>query len=81
MVQLFWLALTWVAGTAAILGSLMTLGSLILLVAPAQARSRKPHQSSPTAPSWQHRLRLLAVSLAIALAGLSIMFFVPFPSA
>ncbi|MBW4471225.1 MAG: hypothetical protein KME45_12600 [Stenomitos rutilans HA7619-LM2] len=77
---MLWLISAWIAGTTAILGSLMVLGSLILLVAPAQPRSRNPQQSPPTSHPWLQRLKLLAVSLAIALAGLGILLVVPFPS-
>ena len=81
MSQLLWLVLAWIAGTAAILGSLMTLGSLILLFVPSQARSRQPEKPFlPSKQSWQHRLRLLAFSVAIAIAGLGILVVVPFPS-
>lgn len=80
MSQILWLTAAWVAGTAAILGSLMVLGSLILLAAPTQPRSRKPPQATPASVSQKHRLTLLVVSLAIALAGLGILFVVPFPT-
>lgn len=66
-----WLGGSGIAGIAAILGSLMVLGSLILL--------GLPHSSAAEANRLP-RLRLLAVSLAIALAGLSWFVLVPFPS-
>lgn len=74
---MLWLIFAWIAGTAAILGSLMTLGSLILFVTPAPMRSRKPQQSHP----WSQHLKLLAVSVAVALTGLGILIVVPFPTA
>jgi hypothetical protein len=81
MTQILWFMLTWIAGTAAILGSLMTLGSLLLWLAPLQSRSRKTDASLGSMPSqWQNRLKLLAFSVAIALAGLGILLVVPFPS-
>lgn len=80
MSQILWFTFTWIAGTAAILGSLMTLGSLLLLVAPSQPRSRKPEQPLIAHHFWQERLKLLAFSLTIAFAGLGILVVVPFPS-
>ncbi len=80
MSQILWFTFTWIAGTAAILGSLMTLGSLLLLVAPSQPRSHKPQSPLLVARPWQQHLKLLTVSLAIALAGLGILVVVPFPS-
>lgn len=80
MSQSLWFALTWIAGTAAILGSLMALGSVLLWFVPSvPPRSRKLEVSS-TLPGWQNRLKLLAFSVAIALAGLGILVVTPFPS-
>ncbi|WP_421659276.1 hypothetical protein [Leptothermofonsia sp. ETS-13] len=84
MQQLLWIAIVWVAGSAAILGSLMTLGSLLLWVAPTQPTkttrraNEKALVTTMTQP-FQDRLKLLAVSVAIALAGLSLLAIVPFP--
>lgn len=77
---MLWLISTWIAGAAAILGSLMVVGSLILLVIPTQPRSRKPQQDPATNYSWLQRLKLLGISLTIALAGLGILILVPFPA-
>ncbi|MBW4690705.1 MAG: hypothetical protein KME27_02950 [Lyngbya sp. HA4199-MV5] len=78
---MMWLISTWIAGTAAILGSLMVLGSLILLVAPTQPRLRTPQQAANSDTPWSQRLKLLGVSLVMALAGLGILLAVPFPTA
>jgi hypothetical protein len=75
-----WLVLAWIGGTAAILGSLMTLGSLVLLVAPSQPRSHNPQPPLLVERPWQQQLKLLAVSLAMALAGFGILVIVLFPS-
>ena len=82
MSQILWFVLAWVAGTAAILGSLMTLGSLLLWLSfGAHPRSRPAEAPPvPTFPHWQKRLKLLAFSVAIALVGLGILVVVPFPS-
>ncbi|PSB23967.1 hypothetical protein [Stenomitos frigidus] len=82
MSQILWLVLAWVAGTAATLGSLMVLGSLLLWLSPTvQARSHQTDASPlPVPKPWQNRLTLLAFSIAIALAGLGILVVVPFPS-
>ncbi|MBD2074882.1 hypothetical protein H6F86_13450 [Phormidium sp. FACHB-592] len=80
MSQSLWFALTWIAGTAAILGSLMALGSVLLWFVPSvPPRSRKLEEPS-TIPAWQNRLKLLVFSIAIALAGLGILVVTPFPS-
>jgi len=81
MSQSLWFALTWIAGTAAILGSFMTLGSVLLWFVPSvPTRSRKLEVEPSTIPAWQNRLKLLAFSIAIALAGLGILVVTPFPS-
>ncbi|MBC7971747.1 MAG: hypothetical protein H7Z11_16750 [Verrucomicrobia bacterium] len=80
MSQILWFTFTWIAGTAAILGSLMTLGSLLLLIAPSQPRSHKLEQPLIAHHFWRKRLKLLAFSLTIALAGFGILVVVPFPS-
>jgi hypothetical protein len=79
--QLTWVAIAWVAGTAAILGSLMTLGSLLLWMVPSQPRSKKPDEQASSIPAspWQNRLKLLTFSIAIALAGISLLIAVSFP--
>ncbi len=80
MTQSLWFTFTWIAGTAAILGSFMTLGSVILWFVPSvPPRSRKLEVPS-TSPVWQNRLKLLAFSVAIALVGLGILVVMPFPS-
>jgi hypothetical protein len=82
MQQLLWIAIAWLGGIAAILGSLMTLGSLLLWLASSQPmRTKKTeNQSSAIAvKSWQGRLKVTVFSLAIALTGLSLLIAVPFP--
>ena len=82
MTQILWFIFAWLAGTAAILGSFMTLGSLLLWLVPSMpARSRKLDASLESTPSqWPNRLKLLAFSGAIALVGIGILVVVPFPS-
>ncbi|MBW4580878.1 MAG: hypothetical protein KME42_15030 [Tildeniella nuda ZEHNDER 1965/U140] len=82
MSQITWFILAWVAGTAAILGSLMTLGSMLLWLSPSvQTRSRQTTTPRlPTSSPTQNRLKLLAFSVVIALAGVGILIVVPFPS-
>lgn len=80
MLQIAWIALAWAAGIAAILGSLMTLGSLLFWLVPAsQPRSRNPDSQLDSGQIWRDRMKLLLVSLAIALAGLSVLAAVPTP--
>ncbi|MCL6434803.1 MAG: hypothetical protein K6T90_11430 [Leptolyngbyaceae cyanobacterium HOT.MB2.61] len=83
MQQALWIAIAWVAGSAAILGSLMTLGSLLLWVTPTQRTktrraSEQGSEASMTQP-FQDRLKLLAVSVGMALAGLGLLAIAPFP--
>jgi hypothetical protein len=80
MHQVLWIAIAWAAGTAAILGCLMTLGSLLLWLVPTHAgRSRKAGGEAPESGNWQNQLKLTAFSIAIALVGLSLLIAVPFP--
>jgi L-lactate permease len=85
--QFVWLVLAWIGGTAAILGSLMTIGCLILWIAPSQPQrvkktdrqqSAKQQSANPTQP-WQNKLKLTIFSLAIAIAGFSLLVAFPFP--
>ncbi|MGA7938044.1 MAG: hypothetical protein WCA35_31135, partial [Kovacikia sp.] len=72
----------WLGGTAAILGSLMTIGSLLLWIVPApQTRDRKVGDpASQVGPKpWQNRLKVTAFAGAIALAGIGLLMAFPFP--
>ncbi|UBF24424.1 hypothetical protein K9N68_22360 [Kovacikia minuta CCNUW1] len=82
MHQFLWIAIAWLGGIAAILGSLMTLGSLLLWIAPIKStRSQKADEAfaQTTPPIWQGRLKITGFSVAIALGGLSLLIAVPFP--
>ncbi|HEY9805361.1 MAG TPA: hypothetical protein V6D04_02240 [Candidatus Obscuribacterales bacterium] len=70
MHQVGWFLVAWVGGSLAILGSLMTLGSLLLWWVPRSG-------SQPSL--WQNRLKLLAVSLGLAIAGFSLLVAFPLP--
>lgn len=70
LTNLIWLAIAWVGGTAAILGSLMTLASLLLWLVP-----------SSDLPAWEKHLKLMAFSAAIAVAGFALLLAFPFPNA
>ena len=70
MHQVGWFLVVWVGGSLAILGSLMTLGSLLLWWVPRSG-------SQPSL--WQNRLKLLAVSLGLAIAGFSLLVAFPLP--
>ncbi|MCY7320939.1 MAG: hypothetical protein LH660_03840 [Phormidesmis sp. CAN_BIN36] len=59
---LIWFAAAWVGGTAAILGSLMTIGTLILWFVPNQLGA------------WQDRLKLLGFSVGLAIVGFAFLF-------
>lgn len=79
MQQMVWVVLAWMAGTAAILGSLMTLGSLLLYLVPSQPQGQKAETVSPNS-AWQNRLKLLGVSLAMGVAGGSLLLMFDFLS-
>ncbi|WP_446867967.1 hypothetical protein [Phormidesmis sp. 146-12] len=63
-----WLVVAWLGGTAAILGSLMTIATLLLWLVPQKS------------PSWQNRLKLLGLSLGMAIVGFALLLTVPFPT-
>jgi len=66
MVSLFlWLVAAWVGGTAAILGSLMTIGCLLLWLVPNRSED------------WRNRLKLLGFSVGMAIVGFVILSFRP----
>ncbi|NES97107.1 MAG: hypothetical protein F6K32_18095 [Desertifilum sp. SIO1I2] len=64
-----WMAIAILGDTAAILGSLMMLGALLLWLVP-----HRQQQSS-----WSSRLKLLGIAGAIALFGILLLLAVPFP--
>lgn len=74
---LLWLGVAWVGGTAAILGSLITVGSLLLWLVPPTQTKGKPHTASPS--HWVGPLKILGFGLAIGLGGLALLLTVPFP--
>jgi hypothetical protein len=74
MDRFVWLAIAYVGGIAAILGSFMFLSSLLLWLVPLGKRS-----AASSIPSWQNRLKLNVLSLAIALIGLGLLITFPFP--
>lgn len=69
--------MAWIAGTAAILGSLMFLGSLLLWMVPTVAYRRK--DSASPRSIWQQRLKLTCFAGALALIGIGFLAIVPFP--
>jgi hypothetical protein len=81
MQQIIWLAIAWVGGIAAILGSLMTIASLILWLIPDSPSSKNAGAVTASTPgsAWVNRLKLTAVAVAIALVGLSLLIAFPFP--
>jgi hypothetical protein len=81
MSQLLWIAIAWIGGTALILGSLMTLGSLLLFLVPVRAKSHTKTNSADATPSlqpWQN-LKLLLLSLILTLIGGGLLILFPFP--
>lgn len=79
MQQVGWLAIAWIGGSLAILGSLMTVGSLLLWLVPSSARQLKKASDLETAPGWQNYLKLLVVSVSFAIAGFSLLLIFPLP--
>ncbi|MBE9179935.1 hypothetical protein IQ268_15290 [Oculatella sp. LEGE 06141] len=73
MNQLLWVAIAYIGGIAAILGSLMLLGSLLLWLVPRT-------KSTPSSPLlWQNRLKLTGFSLLLSLLGVGLLVAIPFP--
>ncbi|HEY9749516.1 MAG TPA: hypothetical protein V6C63_12600 [Allocoleopsis sp.] len=70
MSQVGWFLVAWVGGSLAILGSLMTLGSLLLWGVPSSGSGRS---------LWQDRLKLMVVSMGLAIAGFSLLVVFPLP--
>lgn len=60
-----WLILSWIGGIAAILGSLMTIASLLLWTIDGH---------------WQGRLKVLGFSIACTIAGFLTLRLIPFAS-
>ncbi|NJN57459.1 MAG: hypothetical protein HC879_08135 [Leptolyngbyaceae cyanobacterium SL_5_9] len=82
MSQLLWMAIAWIGGTALILGSLMTLGSLLLFLVPAGAKSYTKANSTGATSSpqpWQNNLKLLLLSFTLSLVGGGLLSLFPFP--
>lgn len=73
---LTWLVAAWVGGTAAILGSLMALASILLWWVP----SPKSHQG-PLGEEKINRLKVTTIALIIAVIGWGLLLAVPFPNA
>lgn len=61
---ILWLIMAWIGGTAAILGSLMTIASLLLWTIDGD---------------WQGRLKVLGFSIGCAIVGFLTLRLVPFP--
>ncbi|MBD2019708.1 hypothetical protein H6F43_05835 [Leptolyngbya sp. FACHB-36] len=74
-----WLVGAWIGGTAAILGSLMTLGSLLLWLVPSQMSHGRKSAVQDAPQFWQRRLSLLVISVTIAFTGFAVLLAVPFP--
>ncbi|EKQ68250.1 hypothetical protein OsccyDRAFT_2775 [Leptolyngbyaceae cyanobacterium JSC-12] len=74
---LIWVVFAWFAGAAAILGSLMTLGSLLLWLIPVRGKTPESDQRLAASHTWRTRIRLLLFSLALAMVGFSILSLVP----
>ena len=79
MQQVGWLAIAWVSGSLAILGSLMTVGSLLLWLVPTPARQLKTGNDSAMTPGWQNHLKLLVVSVSFAIVGFGLLLIFPLP--
>jgi hypothetical protein len=75
MDRFIWLAIAYIGGIAAILGSFMFLSSLLLWLVPPGKKT-----AASLTPPWQNRLKLNVLSLAIALIGLGLLITFPFPN-
>jgi len=77
--DLLWVGIAWVGGTAAILGSLMAIASLLLWLVPEKAGKGRRPEAIPAQPAWQNRLKVTGFATAIAVLGLLMLQTVPFP--
>jgi hypothetical protein len=73
MHQLVWLAIAYFGGIAAILGSLMGLGVLLLWLVPAKQLAVEP------VIAWRGKLKLMAIALCLSLSGIGLLAIAPFP--
>ncbi|HEY9616124.1 MAG TPA: hypothetical protein V6C64_04750 [Microcoleaceae cyanobacterium] len=78
MVIFLWLLLAWIAGIAAILGSLMTIASLLLWLVPNAAKPKSTKTLASPSVGYQ-RWRFAGAALVLALSGLALLIIVPFP--
>jgi len=76
MIVVLWLAIACLGGVALILGSLMAIGSLLLLAVPP-SKTNLPVDTP--FPAWRGRLQLMLMALALTLSGLGVLIWVPFP--
>jgi hypothetical protein len=72
---IIWLVCACLGGIAAILGSLMFLGSLLLWWIPQGSTK----SGTSALPAWQGRLKVLAVAGLIAIVGMGVLAIVPYP--
>ncbi|MGI0486066.1 hypothetical protein ACN4EK_11560 [Pantanalinema rosaneae CENA516] len=79
MMIVLWLGLAWIAGTATILGSLMTIASLLLWLLPPQPQKSNGTGKQSPRSAWYLRWRLTAVAVVMALTGFLILLLVSFP--
>jgi hypothetical protein len=80
MHQLGWFPVAWVGGSLAILGSFMTLGSLLLWLVPQQSKDLRINgERSPSGTNWQNHVKLIAVSVGLAIAGFGLLVVFPLP--
>nr|WP_290226600.1 hypothetical protein [Trichocoleus desertorum] len=81
MNQVAWFLVAWVGGSLVILGSLMTLGSLLLWLVPrpGSRASKTAEERSRGGLDWQNRVKLMAVSVGLAIAGFTLLVIFPLP--
>ncbi len=84
MNQMAWFLVAWVGGSFAILGSLMTLGSLLLWLVPrpvskASKTDGVSFKRLSAGSDWQNHVKLMAVSVGLAIAGFSLLVMFPLP--
>lgn len=81
MNQVAWFLVAWVGGSLTILGSLMTLGSLLLWWVPRSGSkvAKTAGERSRAGLDWQNRVKLMMVSVGLAIAGFTLLVVFPLP--
>jgi hypothetical protein len=78
MTIIIWLIAVWIGGIAVILGSLMTLGSLLLWISPGSSSGSKSQSESDNGRAILYgKVKLLGISIGLTLLGIAMLRVIP----